>query len=116
MAIDPGFRTGCKVVVLDKFGHLKENTAIYPHPPQVEVFQANKTIKELADKYKVEAVAIGNGTAGRETENFVRHIDFKEKPLIVVVNEKTEHRSIRPSEKSLAKNFPITTSPSVVPF
>lgn len=87
MAIDPGFRTGCKVVVLDKFGHLKENTAIYPHPPQVEVFQANKTIKELADKYKVEAVAIGNGTAGRETENFVRHIDFKEKPLIVVVNE-----------------------------
>ena len=87
MAIDPGFRTGCKVVVLDKHGNLLENTTIYPHPPQIEVHQANETIKNLAKKHKVEAIAIGNGTAGRETENFIKHVDFEEKPIIVMVNE-----------------------------
>ena len=87
MAIDPGFRTGCKVVVLDKHGNLLENTTIYPHPPQIEVHQANEMVKNLAKKYKVEAIAIGNGTAGRETENFIKHVDFEEKPIIVMVNE-----------------------------
>ncbi|MDR0368683.1 MAG: RNA-binding transcriptional accessory protein [Bacteroidales bacterium] len=87
MAIDPGFRTGCKVVVLDRHGNLLENTAIFPHPPQIEVHQANETVKNLTKKYKVEAIAIGNGTAGRETENFIRHVDFEEKPVIVMVNE-----------------------------
>lgn len=87
MALDPGFRTGCKVVVLDKYGKLLENATIYPHPPQVAVFEANKIVRELAKKYKVEAVAIGNGTAGRETEHFIRYVDFEVKPLIVVVNE-----------------------------
>lgn len=87
MALDPGFRTGCKVVVIDKYGKLLDNTTIFPHPPQVEVFEANKTLRELAVKYKVEAIAIGNGTASRETENFVRHVNFETKPLIVVVNE-----------------------------
>ncbi|MDY0015427.1 MAG: Tex-like N-terminal domain-containing protein, partial [Bacteroidales bacterium] len=87
MALDPGFRTGCKVVVLDTYGKLLENAIIYPHQPQVAVFEANKTVRELAKKYKVEAIAIGNGTAGRETEHFIRHVDFEVKPLIVVVNE-----------------------------
>ncbi len=87
MGIDPGFRTGCKVVILDKHGYLLENTTIYPHPPQIEVHQANDTVKKLAKKYKVEAIAIGNGTAGRETENFIKHVDFEEKPIIVMVNE-----------------------------
>ena len=87
MAIDPGFRTGCKVVVLDKHGNLLENTTIYPHPPQIEVHQANEIIKKLAKKHKVEAIAIGNGTAGRESENFVKHIDFEQAPIIVMVNE-----------------------------
>ena len=87
MAIDPGFRTGCKVVVLDKHGNLLENTTIFPHPPQIEVHQANETVKNLEKKYKVEAIAIGNGTAGRETENFIKHVDFEEKPIIVMVNE-----------------------------
>ncbi len=87
MALDPGFRTGCKVVVIDKHGKLLDNTTIFPHPPQVEVFEANKTLRELAIKYKVEAIAIGNGTASRETENFVLHVNFETKPLIVVVNE-----------------------------
>lgn len=87
MALDPGFRSGCKVVVLDKYGKLLQNTTIYPHQPQVEVFEANKQIRELAKKYKVEAIAIGNGTAGRETEHFIRNVNFDVKPLIVVVNE-----------------------------
>lgn len=87
MAIDPGFRTGCKVVVLNQHGELLEHTAIFPHPPQVEVFQANATVRELAKKYAVEAIAIGNGTAGRETEDFIKHVDFEQKPIIVMVNE-----------------------------
>ena len=70
MAIDPGFRTGCKVVVLDKQGNLLENDTIYPHPPQIDVYQANEKLKHLAQKYQVEAIAIGNGTAGQETKNF----------------------------------------------
>jgi uncharacterized protein len=87
MGIDPGFKTGCKVVVLDKHGNLLENTTIYPHPPQIEVHQANEIIRNLAKKYQIEAIAIGNGTAGRETENFVKHINFDTKPIIVMVNE-----------------------------
>jgi uncharacterized protein len=87
MGIDPGFRTGCKVAVMDKQGNLLEHTTIYPHPPQIEVYQANETIKNLTKKYKVEAIAIGNGTAGRETENFIRHVDFEDMPVIVMVNE-----------------------------
>jgi len=87
MGIDPGFRTGCKVVVVDKHGNLLENTTIYPHPPQIEVHQANDVVRSLAKKYKVEAIAIGNGTAGRETENFIKHVNFDEKPIIVMVNE-----------------------------
>ena len=87
MAIDPGFRTGCKIVVLDKHGNLLEHTAIYPHPPMIQVHEANETVKNLAKKYQVEAIAIGNGTAGRETEQFVKHVDFEQTPIIVMVNE-----------------------------
>ena len=87
MAIDPGFRTGCKIVILDKHGNLLEYTTIYPHPPLIQVHQANETVKSLAKKYQVEAIAIGNGTAGRETELFVKHVDFEQAPIIVMVNE-----------------------------
>lgn len=87
LAIDPGFRTGCKVVVLDKNGKLLHNETIYPHPPQNEMKQAINKIESLVDAYKVEAIAIGNGTAGRETENFVRRIKFKKDILAIVVNE-----------------------------
>jgi uncharacterized protein len=72
MAIDPGFRTGCKLVCLDEQGQLIENTNIYPHNGNEAVKEAGKTVKFLSDKYKIEAIAIGNGTAGRETETFVR--------------------------------------------
>ena len=87
LALDPGFRTGCKAVVLDKNGKLLHNETIYPHPPQNEMKQAINKIESLVDAYKIEAIAIGNGTAGRETENFVRRIKFKKDVIAIVVNE-----------------------------
>jgi uncharacterized protein len=74
MAIDPGFRTGCKLVCLDQQGSLLYNTTIYPHPPQPKPEEASAKIKELIEKYKIEAIAIGKGTAGRETERFIKSI------------------------------------------
>ena len=87
LALDPGFRTGCKAVVLDAQGKLLEHTAIYPHPPQNQTQQAAKTVKELVEKFGVEAIAIGNGTAGRETETFVRNIGLPSSVNIIMVNE-----------------------------
>ena len=72
VAIDPGFRTGCKVVALDAQGNLLHNTTVYPHPPQGRAAEAAETLKSLAARYKAEAFAIGDGTAGRETEQLVR--------------------------------------------
>lgn len=86
MAIDPGFRTGCKTVVLDAQGNLLENTAIFPHNGAGGVAEAERTITYLVSKYDVEAIAIGNGTAGRETEEFVRKLGLKD-VTIVMVNE-----------------------------
>jgi uncharacterized protein len=86
MAIDPGFRTGCKVVCLDEQGKLLENTTIYPHTGQGNVAKAAALIKELCAKHQVEAIAIGNGTAGRETETFIRGLNL-ENVMIVMVNE-----------------------------
>lgn len=85
LAIDPGFRTGCKVVALDKQGNLLYHTVIYPHPPQNDREGAAQTISSLVSKYVIEAFAIGNGTAGRETEAFVRSLALA--PDIFVVNE-----------------------------
>ena len=87
LAIDPGFRSGCKVVCLDKQGNLLHNETIYPHPPQSEVKQAMAKIQNLVDAYKIEAIAIGNGTAGRETENFIRRIQFNREIMALMVNE-----------------------------
>ncbi len=84
MAIDPGFRTGCKVVCLDKQGKLLENTTIYPHTGQGNVKKAADTITKLVEKYAVEAIAIGNGTAGRETELFVRGLAIPEVTVVMV--------------------------------
>jgi uncharacterized protein len=86
LAIDPGFRTGCKTVVLDAQGNLLENTAIFPHTGSGGVAEAERTIKYLVSKYDVEAIAIGNGTAGRETEDFVRKLGLSN-VTIVMVNE-----------------------------
>jgi len=87
LAIDPGFRTGCKIVILDKQGKLLYNETIYPHPPHSEYKQASDKLKRLVLQYKVDAIAIGNGTAGRETENFVRKIPFEREVTAIVVNE-----------------------------
>jgi uncharacterized protein len=87
LAIDPGFRTGCKVVCLDRQGRLLHNETIYPHPPQNEVGPAVSKIRNLVQAYGIEAVAIGNGTAGRETENFVRKIPFDRPLICIMVNE-----------------------------
>ncbi len=72
LALDPGFRTGCKTVCLNNRGFLEKHTTIFPHPPQNQTEKARKTIHELITKYNIEAIAVGNGTAGRETEQFIR--------------------------------------------
>ena len=86
LAIDPGFRTGCKVVCLDKQGKLLENTTIYPHTGQGNIKTAAENILKLCAKYEIEAIAIGNGTAGRETEVFIRNLNLSG-VLVVMVNE-----------------------------
>jgi len=87
LALDPGYRTGCKVVCLDAQGNFLYNSTIYPHPPQNEVQASIATLRQLADRYEIEAVGVGNGTAGRETEQLVRGIDFGRKVSIFMVNE-----------------------------
>jgi uncharacterized protein len=84
MAIDPGFRTGCKVVCLDEKGNLVENATIYPHEPQNDVAGASVKLKSLAETFKVQCIAVGNGTAGRETEDFIRKQLGSEIPVYMV--------------------------------
>ena len=87
LSIDPGYRTGCKVVCLDAQGNLLHNETIYPHPPQNEYAQSMSKIAKLVEAYKVEAIAIGNGTAGRETEQFIQSIKFDHPVQVFVVSE-----------------------------
>ncbi len=87
LALDPGYRTGCKLVCLDAQGNLIYNTAIYPHPPQNETSKSIAELKYLVDRYDIEAIGVGNGTAGRETEQLVRGIDFGKPVSIFQVNE-----------------------------
>ena len=87
LAIDPGFRTGCKVVCLDAQGNFLFNSTIYPHPPQQQADEAKRELKYLVNKYEIDAIGIGNGTAGRETEQLVRSIDFGKHVRIFQVNE-----------------------------
>jgi len=87
LAIDPGYRTGCKLVCIDKQGKLLHNETIYPHPPQNEVKPSINKIEHMVDAYKIEAIAIGNGTAGRETERLIKYTRFKRDVIAVVVNE-----------------------------
>ena len=85
LAIDPGFRSGCKVVALNKQGKLLEETVIYPHEPQRRVTEAEMVVLAFCEKHQLEAIAIGNGTASRETEQFVRNIDVLPKSIPVIV-------------------------------
>ena len=87
LAIDPGFRTGCKIVCLDKNGKLLHNDTIYPHQPQRDTKMAMKKINNLIDSHNIEAIAIGNGTAGRETEQLIERMKFNRDIIAVMVNE-----------------------------
>ena len=87
LAIDPGYRTGCKVVCLDAQGNLIHNETIYPHPPQSEQGKTMSKISALVDTYKIDAIAIGNGTASRETENLIKHTRFNREVRVFVVSE-----------------------------
>jgi uncharacterized protein len=87
LALDPGFRTGCKVVCLDAQGNLLHNETIYPHPPQNERGPAAAKINSLVNSYKIEAIAIGNGTASRETESFIKTVRFERDVKVFVVSE-----------------------------
>jgi uncharacterized protein len=87
MSLDPGFRTGCKLVCLDRQGKLLENTAIYPNEPQKDIMRAGETVGHLAEKHKIEAIVIGNGTASRETDHFVRSLGLSSSILIAMVSE-----------------------------
>lgn len=87
LAIDPGYKTGCKVVCLDEQGDLLYNETIYPHPPQKDSAMAMKKIRSMVNSYKVEAIAIGNGTASRETEFFIKKIAFDKPVQVFVVSE-----------------------------
>ncbi|ARV05533.1 RNA-binding transcriptional accessory protein [Polaribacter sp. SA4-10] len=104
LAIDPGFRSGCKVVCLNEQGDLVHNENIYPHAPQNQTIEAIKKISSLADTYKIEAIAIGNGTASRETEQLVKKIQFKNKIEVFVVSE--AGASIYSASKIARDEFP----------
>ncbi len=104
MAIDPGFRSGCKVVCLDKNGNLQYNETIYPHPPQRDVKTASKKISYLVKAYKIDAIAIGNGTAGRETERFIKKIRFDRDIIAVMVSE--SGASVYSASDLARKEFP----------
>ena len=102
LALDPGFRTGCKVVCLDEHGQLKHHSVIFPHPPQPDVKGAEAEIRSLCKKYKIEAIAIGNGTASRETESFVRALNLDIQ--IFVVSE--DGASVYSASATAREEFP----------
>lgn len=104
MAIDPGFRTGCKVVCLDKQGKLLEFTAIYPNEPQKDLVRAGETVKHLVDKHNIEAIAIGNGTASRETDAFVKKLGLPSDVIVAMVNE--SGASIYSASEAARDEFP----------
>ena len=104
LALDPGFRTGCKVVILNEYGALLHNETIFPHPPQNETRQAGNKIRSLVNAYKIDVIAIGNGTAGRETEDFIRGIQFDRDVIAVMVNE--SGASVYSASKVARDEFP----------
>lgn len=104
MGIDPGYRTGCKVVCLDAQGNLLHNEAIYPHPPKSETALAGRKLVKLVEQYKIEAIAIGNGTASRETERFVTSQRYDREVQVFVVSE--DGASIYSASKIAREEFP----------
>lgn len=104
LGIDPGYRTGCKVVCLDAQGNLLHNETIYPHPPKNERAQAARKITTLVEQYSIDAIAIGNGTASRETEDFITNLQYARKVQAFVVSE--DGASIYSASKIAREEFP----------
>lgn len=104
LGIDPGYRTGCKIVCLDAQGNLLHNETIYPHPPQNEQHNASRKIQKLVEAYQIQAIAIGNGTAGRETEQFIQNIRYDRQIKVFVVSE--SGASIYSASKIAREEFP----------
>ncbi|MEA4976345.1 MAG: Tex family protein [Paludibacter sp.] len=104
LGIDPGFRTGCKVVCLDAQGNLLHNETIYPHPPLNDYAKASRNIQKLVEAYNTQAIAIGNGTAGRETEHFIQNIRYDRNVQVFVVSE--NGASIYSASKIAREEFP----------
>ncbi len=104
LGIDPGYRTGCKLVCLDAQGNLSHNEAIFPHPPQNEKGKAAAKVAQLVSTYAIEAIAIGNGTASRETEQFITNIRYDRKVQVFVVSE--NGASIYSASKIAREEFP----------
>jgi uncharacterized protein len=104
LAVDPGFRTGCKVVVLDPLGSLASKEVIYPHPPQNMVREAKDKIVSFCEEFGVEFIAVGNGTAGRQTEEFLRRLQIPGDPPIVIVDE--AGASVYSASKCARDEFP----------
>lgn len=104
LGVDPGYRTGCKLVCLDAQGNLLHNETIYPHPPQNEKSKASSKVAHLVETYEIEAIAIGNGTASRETEHFITNIRYDRKVQVFVVSE--NGASIYSASKTAREEFP----------
>lgn len=104
LGIDPGFRTGCKVVCIDNQGNLLHNETIFPHPPQSDYAKASRSIQKMVEAYNIQAIAIGNGTAGRETEHFIQNIRYDRQLQVFVVSE--NGASIYSASKIAREEFP----------
>jgi uncharacterized protein len=104
LALDPGFRTGCKLVCLDRQGKLLYNDVIYPHEPKKDRNGSAEALKKLCEQYRIDAIAIGNGTAGRETESFVKSIGLSKRIQIIVVNE--SGASVYSASETAIEEFP----------
>ncbi|MGG5506670.1 MULTISPECIES: Tex family protein [unclassified Myroides] len=104
LAIDPGYKTGCKIVCLDENGNLLYNETIYPHPPQKDSVIAMKKVRSMVNSYRIEAIAIGNGTASRETEFFIKKIAFDKPVQVFIVNE--AGASVYSASKIAREEFP----------
>lgn len=104
LAVDPGFKSGCKLVCLNENGELLSNATIYPHPPQRDTTAAKKKVASLVEQYKIEAIALGNGTASRESEQFLKSIYYKHDISVYIVNE--AGASIYSASKIAREEFP----------
>lgn len=104
LGIDPGYRTGCKLVCLDAEGNLLHNETIYPHPPQNEISKAGSKVVKLVTTYNIDAIAIGNGTASRETERFITNLRYEKAVQVYVVSE--NGASIYSASKTAREEFP----------